>query len=477
MEFEPVIGLEVHAQLKTDTKIFCGCKTAFGAPPNTHTCPVCIGMPGVLPVLNKKAVEFAIRAALSIHCHLPRVSRFDRKNYFYPDLPKGYQISQYEFPLAVTGYLDIEVGGNPKRIGVTRIHMEEDAGKSSHDEIRPLSRVDLNRAGIPLIEIVSEPDIRSPEEAGAYLRKLHAILRYIDVCDGNMEEGSFRCDANVSVRPKGEEAFGTRTELKNLNSFKNVEKAIQIEIDRQIGIIEDGGRIIQETRLYNADKNRTTSMRGKEDAHDYRYFPEPDLLPLVIEAEWIDSVRKTLPELPDQKKQRFMEAYQVPQTDAEVLTSSRELADFFEACLKNGSDAKITRNWVLGPFLAFLNVQGKSIGDSPVAPENLAALVTLIKNEVISDKMAKTVFDEMAATGKRPEAIVEEKGLVQVTDTSELEQAVRKVIAANPKEAADFKGGKTKLMSFFVGQVMRETKGKANPKIVNQLLSDQLNQE
>lgn len=477
MEFEPVIGLEVHAQLKTDTKIFCGCKTAFGAPPNTHTCPVCIGMPGVLPVLNKKAVEFAIRAALSVHCHLPRVSRFDRKNYFYPDLPKGYQISQYEFPLAVTGYLDIEVGGNPKRIGVTRIHMEEDAGKSSHDEIRPLSRVDLNRAGIPLIEIVSEPDIRSPEEAGAYLRKLHAILRYIDVCDGNMEEGSFRCDANVSVRPKGEEAFGTRTELKNLNSFKNVEKAIQIEIDRQIGIIEDGGRIIQETRLYNADKNRTTSMRGKEDAHDYRYFPEPDLLPLVIEAEWIDSVRKTLPELPDQKKQRFMEAYQVPQTDAEVLTSSRELADFFEACLKNGSDAKITRNWVLGPFLAFLNAQGKSIGDSPVAPENLAALVTLIKNEVISDKMAKTVFDEMAATGKRPEAIVEEKGLVQVTDTSELEQAVRKVIAANPKEAADFKGGKTKLMSFFVGQVMRETKGKANPKIVNQLLSDQLNQE
>lgn len=477
MEFEPVIGLEVHAQLKTDTKIFCGCKTAFGAPPNTHTCPVCIGMPGVLPVLNKKAVEFAIRAALSIHCHLPRVSRFDRKNYFYPDLPKGYQISQYEFPLAVTGYLDIKVGGNPKRIGVTRIHMEEDAGKSSHDEIRPLSRVDLNRAGIPLIEIVSEPDIRSPEEAGAYLRKLHAILRYIDVCDGNMEEGSFRCDANVSVRPKGEEAFGTRTELKNLNSFKNVEKAIQIEIDRQIGIVEDGGRIIQETRLYNADKNRTTSMRGKEDAHDYRYFPEPDLLPLVIEAEWIDSVRKTLPELPDQKKQRFMEAYQVPQTDAEVLTSSRELADFFEACLKNGSDAKITRNWVLGPFLAFLNAQGKSIGDSPVAPENLAALVTLIKNEVISDKMAKTVFDEMAATGKRPEAIVEEKGLVQVTDTSELEQAVRKVIAANPKEAADFKGGKTKLMSFFVGQVMRETKGKANPKIVNQLLSDQLNQE
>jgi aspartyl-tRNA(Asn)/glutamyl-tRNA(Gln) amidotransferase subunit B len=434
-------------------------------------------MPGVLPVLNKKAVEFAIRAALSIHCHLPRVSRFDRKNYFYPDLPKGYQISQYEFPLAVTGYLDIEVGGNPKRIGVTRIHMEEDAGKSSHDEIRPLSRVDLNRAGIPLIEIVSEPDIRSPEEAGAYLRKLHAILRYIDVCDGNMEEGSFRCDANVSVRPKGEEAFGTRTELKNLNSFKNVEKAIQIEIDRQIGIVEDGGRIIQETRLYNADKNRTTSMRGKEDAHDYRYFPEPDLLPLVIEAEWIDSVRKTLPELPDQKKQRFMEAYQVPQTDAEVLTSSRELADFFEACLKNDSDAKITRNWVLGPFLAFLNAQGKSIGDSPVAPENLAALVTLIKNEVISDKMAKTVFDEMAATGKRPEAIVEEKGLVQVTDTSELEQAVRKVIAANPKEAADFKGGKTKLMSFFVGQVMRETKGKANPKIVNQLLSDQLNQE
>ncbi|MBU0993519.1 MAG: Asp-tRNA(Asn)/Glu-tRNA(Gln) amidotransferase subunit GatB [Proteobacteria bacterium] len=476
MKFEPVIGLEVHAQLKTTTKIFCGCKTAFGAPPNANTCPVCLGMPGVLPVLNKKAVEFAIRAALSTHCTVARISRFDRKNYFYPDLPKGYQISQYELPVAEHGYLDIDVDGNIKRIGITRIHMEEDAGKSSHDDNRPLSMVDLNRAGVPLIEIVSEPDIRSPEEAGAYLRKLHAILRYIDVCDGNMEEGSFRCDANVSIRPKGSEPFGTRTELKNLNSFKNVEKAIQIEINRQIGIVEEGGKVIQETRLYNANKNRTTSMRGKEDAHDYRYFPEPDLLPLVIEADWITSVGKSLPELPDQKKQRFIDDYKLPVYDADVLTSSRELADYFERCLKTHKNPKLVSNWVMGSLLGLLNTEGKTVLQSPVTPENLGTLVKLIDKDVISDKIAKTVFDEMARSGKNPEKIVEEKSLVQVTDHSALENIVLNIIASNPKEVEDFRGGKTKLMSFFVGQVMRETKGKANPKIVNQILSEKLNQ-
>ena len=474
MEFEPVIGLEVHAQLKTATKIFCGCSTAFGAPPNAHTCPVCLGMPGVLPVLNKKAVDFAIRAALATHCTVATVSRFDRKNYFYPDLPKGYQISQYEFPIAEHGHLDIDVDDRRKRIGITRIHMEEDAGKSSHDANRPLSMVDLNRTGVPLIEIVSEPDIRSAEEAGAYLRKLHAILRYIDVCDGNMEEGSFRCDANVSVRPKGSDTFGTRAELKNLNSFKNVEKAIQIEIARQIGVIEDGGKVVQETRLYNADKNRTTSMRGKEDAHDYRYFPEPDLLPLVVEDAWISSVADSLPELPDEKQARFVNDYKLPAYDAQVLTASRELADYFEACLKVTPSPKLVGNWVMGPLLGLLNAEEKTVDQSPISADHLAQLVKLIETDVISDKIAKTVFDEMAKTGTPPEKIVAEKGLVQVTDESALESIVIKVIDANPKEVEAFRGGKTKLMSFFVGQVMRETKGKANPKIVNQILGAKL---
>ena len=469
-----MIGLEVHAQLKTATKIFCGCSTAFGAPPNAHTCPVCLGMPGVLPVLNKKAVDFAIRAALATHCTVATVSRFDRKNYFYPDLPKGYQISQYEFPIAEHGHLDIDVDGQAKRIGITRIHMEEDAGKSSHDANRPLSMVDLNRTGVPLIEIVSEPDIRSAEEAGAYLRKLHAILRYIDVCDGNMEEGSFRCDANVSVRPKGSETFGTRSELKNLNSFKNVEKAIQIEIARQIGVIEDGGKVVQETRLYNADKNRTTSMRGKEDAHDYRYFPEPDLLPLVVEEKWISSVKDSLPELPDEKQARFVNKYKLPPYDAQVLTASRELADYFEACLKVTPSPKLVGNWVMGPLLGLLNAEEKTVDQSPISPEHLAQLVKLIETDVISDKIAKNVFDEMARTGTPPEKIVAEKGLVQVTDESALENIVVKVLDANPNEVEAFKGGKTKLMSFFVGQVMRETKGKANPKIVNQILGSKL---
>lgn len=474
MEFESVIGLEVHAQLKTNTKIFCGCSTSFGAPPNEHTCPVCLGLPGVLPVLNKRAVEYAIRAALATNCNVSRVSRFDRKNYFYPDLPKGYQISQYELPIAEHGFLDIEVNGGTKRIGITRIHMEEDAGKSSHDPNRPISMVDLNRAGVPLVEIVSEPDIRSAEEAGAYLRQLHAIVRYIDVCDGNMEEGSFRCDANVSVMPKGSDTFGTRAELKNLNSFRNVEKAIQFEIIRQIGIIEDGGSVVQETRLWDANKNRSTSMRGKEDAHDYRYFPEPDLLPLIVEENWVTAVRKTLPELPAARKNRFVDAYGLSTDDAGVLTSTRELADYFEDCLKIFSKPKPVCNWVMGSLLGLLNAEGKSVSESPVSAENLGELVKLIDEDVISAKIAKTVFDEMAKTGEAPGKIVEKKGLVQVTDQSELEGIVMKIIENNPKEVEAFKNGKTKLMGFFVGQVMRETKGKANPKIVNRILNEKL---
>ncbi|MBW1694703.1 MAG: Asp-tRNA(Asn)/Glu-tRNA(Gln) amidotransferase subunit GatB, partial [Deltaproteobacteria bacterium] len=333
MKFEPVIGLEVHAQLKTKTKIFCSCSTSFGAPPNTHTCPVCLGMPGVLPVLNKKVVEYTLRMALATHCSIDKVSRFSRKNYFYPDLPKGYQISQYELPIARNGYIEIETNGKKQRIGITRIHMEEDAGKLGHDPDRPLSIIDFNRTGVPLIEIVSEPDIRSPEEAGAYLRHLRSILRYIDISDGNMEEGSFRCDANISIRPKGSETFGTRTELKNLNSFKHVEKALYFEINRQREILQDGGLVIQETRLWDPDKNRSTSMRSKEDAHDYRYFPDPDLLPLVIDDDWIDAIKHTLPELPYEKKDRFINDYRLSFDDAFFLTSSRELADYFEACV------------------------------------------------------------------------------------------------------------------------------------------------
>lgn len=474
MEFETVIGLEVHAQLKTKSKIFCSCSTEFGAPPNTHTCPVCLGMPGVLPVLNKKVVEYSIRCAIATNCSIARESRFDRKNYFYPDLPKGYQISQYELPIAEHGYLDIEVDGHQKRIGITRIHIEEDAGKSSHDPDRPFSMVDLNRTGVPLIEIVSEPDLRSPEEAGAYLRLLRSIVRYIDICDGNMEEGSFRCDANVSIRPKGSQTFGTRTELKNLNSFRHVEKALQYEINRQTSIVEGGGQVIQETRLWDAARNRTISMRGKEEAHDYRYFPEPDLLPLIVEEDWINEVKKAIPELPDQKKERFISEYELPAYDAEVLTSSRELADYFEACSTGLKNIKQASNWVMGPLLGLLNAEGKTIEESPVSSQHLNALLKLLEEDVISAKSAKTVFDEMAQTGKEPGEIVKEKGLVQVTDHSAIEQTISEVLAKCPKEIEEYKKGKTKLFGFFVGQVMRVTKGKANPQIVNEILKKML---
>jgi aspartyl-tRNA(Asn)/glutamyl-tRNA(Gln) amidotransferase subunit B len=476
MEYEPVIGLEVHTQLNTRTKIFCGCSTAFGAPPNTHTCPVCLGMPGVLPVLNKKVVEYTLKMAIATHCRINRESRFARKNYFYPDLPKGYQISQYELPIALNGFIDIEVNGNQKRIGITRIHMEEDAGKLIHDPDRPLSMVDFNRTGVPLIEIVSEPDIRSPEEAGAYLRHLRAIVRYLDISDGNMEEGSFRCDANVSIRPKGSEIFGTRTELKNLNSFKHVEKALSFEIARQIDVLEDGGRVIQETRLWDPDKNRSNAMRDKEEAHDYRYFPDPDLLPLIIDDDWIDAIQKHIPELPDEKKLRFIKKYHLPAYDADILTSSREIADYFESCLTNFPNPKQVSNWVMGSLTGLLNTQNKSITESPISPKNLAQLLQLINDKTISSKIAKTVFEEMALTGKPPKEIVAEKGLVQMTDESVIKGIVEKVLQKCSVEVTDYKNGKTKLFGFFVGQVMKETKGKANPKIVNDLLKKELHE-
>jgi aspartyl-tRNA(Asn)/glutamyl-tRNA(Gln) amidotransferase subunit B len=474
MNYEAVIGLEVHAQLLTKSKIFCGCSTEFGAPPNTHTCPVCLGMPGVLPVLNRTVVEYTLRMALATDCTVAKESRFARKNYFYPDLPKGYQISQYELPIAEHGQIFIGVDGTRKQIGITRIHMEEDAGKLVHNPHRPVSMVDFNRTGVPLMEIVSEPDMRTPEEAGAYLRQLHSILRYLEICDGNMEQGSFRCDANVSIRPAGTEAFGTRAEIKNMNSFKHVENALAYEILRQKECLEDGRDVVQETRLWNPDKGVTVSMRGKEEAHDYRYFPDPDLLPLVIDEAWVEEIRAALPELPDDKRERFMDDYSLPAYDAELLTGSRALADYFETCVKGFPEPKTVSNWVMGTLLAKLNAENKSIEDSPVPPGRLAELLKLIESGMISGKIAKTVFEEMASSGKAPEAIVQEKGLVQVTDTDAISEVVEEVIASHPQEVSDYRNGKTKLMGFFVGQVMKATRGKANPKTVNDLLRKML---
>jgi aspartyl-tRNA(Asn)/glutamyl-tRNA(Gln) amidotransferase subunit B len=474
MHFEPVIGLEVHAQLKTATKIFCGCSTEFGAPPNTHTCPVCLGMPGVLPVLNKTVVEYTLRMALATHCTIPERSRFARKNYFYPDLPKGYQISQYELPIAVNGHVDIDLDGTTKRIGVTRIHMEEDAGKLVHDDMRPVSRVDLNRTGTPLMEIVSEPDMRSAKEAGAYLRVLRTIIRWIGVGDGNMEEGSFRCDANVSIRPVGSQTLGTRTEIKNVNSFKNVEKAIQYEIARQTDILLDGGDVVQETRLWDPARGVTHAMRSKEEAHDYRYFPDPDLLPLVVDVAWVDAVRQSLPELPEARRKRFMSDYQLPAYDAGVLTSSRALSDYFEACLQTFNQPKPVSNWIMGSLLGLLNAEGITIDDAPISAENLAGLLKLIDDDVISGKIAKTVFDAMAATGKTPAAIVKEKKLAQVSDSGALEEEIAAVLSAHPDAVTRYRDGNGKLLGFFVGQVMKATKGKANPKLVNEILRKNL---
>jgi aspartyl-tRNA(Asn)/glutamyl-tRNA(Gln) amidotransferase subunit B len=474
MQFEPVIGLEVHAQLLTKSKIFCSCSTAFGGSPNTHTCPVCLGMPGVLPVLNRQVVEFALKMALATHCWIAPYSQFARKNYFYPDLPKGYQISQYELPLAENGWIEIEIGETPKRVRIHRIHMEEDAGKLIHDEHNPVSYVDFNRTGVPLIEIVSEPDMGSPVEAAEYLRKLRDILRYLEICDGNMEEGSFRCDANISLRPVGSETLGVKTELKNMNSFRNVQRALEFEMRRQQALLERGDKIFQETRLWDNDRCVTVSMRGKEEAHDYRYFPDPDLVPLAIDAEWIERLQQRLPELPDAKRQRFAEDYQLPPYDAQVLTSSRDLADYFETAVEKFPEPKVVSNWMMTELMRELKRDEKDISICPVPPDNLAELLELMKAGVISGKIAKTVFEQMYASGSSAKTIVEEKGLLQVTDASAIESVIEEVLQANPSEVEQYRAGKQKLLGYFVGEVMKKTRGKANPQLVNEILRAKL---
>jgi aspartyl-tRNA(Asn)/glutamyl-tRNA(Gln) amidotransferase subunit B len=474
MNYEPVIGLEVHAQMLTDTKIFCGCSTRFGSEPNTQTCPVCIGMPGVLPVLNRKALEFAIRTGLATNCTISPYSRFARKNYFYPDLPKGYQISQYELPICEHGHIEIIVDEQTRDIGITRIHMEEDAGKNIHEGAGQHSFVDLNRAGVPLMEIVSEPDIRTPKEAVAYMKKLRTILRYLGVCDGNMEEGSLRCDANVSVRPVGQQELGVKVEIKNINSFRFVEKALEYEIKRQKKVIEDKGTIIQETRLWDSGRGITESMRGKEEAHDYRYFPEPDLVPMTVDQTWVDEIRSSLPELPDLKRGRFVSDYGLPETDADLLASEKSLSGWFEDTVRLGGQPKAVANWIMGDLMKLLNAENKTIEECPLQPHQLVDMLKLMENGTISGKIAKTVFDEIYRTGKNAEAIIQEKGLVQISDSGEIEKTVDEVIAKHPKEAERFKTGEEKLMGFFVGQVMQLTKGKANPQMVNALLKKKL---
>ncbi|WP_285907036.1 Asp-tRNA(Asn)/Glu-tRNA(Gln) amidotransferase subunit GatB [Pseudodesulfovibrio pelocollis] len=473
--YETVIGLEVHAHLKTRTKIFCACSTTFGSEPNENVCAVCSGMPGVLPVLNAMVPEYAAKMGLATGCEVNLKSVFARKNYFYPDLPKGYQISQFELPICEHGSVAIEVDGQRKVIGLTRIHMEEDAGKNIHSAAENASFVDLNRAGVPLIEIVSEPDMRSAEEAVAYLKELRSILLYLGICDGNMEEGSFRCDANVSIRPVGQEALGTRAELKNLNSFKHVQKAIEYEVARQIDLIEDGEDVVQETRLYNADKGTTHSMRGKEEAHDYRYFPDPDLVPLVLDPAWVEQWRAELPELPAAKRTRFMADYGLADYDAVLLTAELAVADYFEAAAKaySGQARKIA-NWVVGDLLPSLGETGIAAGDCLLTPARLAGLLTLVDDGTISVKIGKDSFRDLCASGDDPAEYVRARGLAQVSDTGELEAMVDRVISENPAEVEAYRGGKTKLMSFFMGQVMRLSKGQANPGVVTKLIQQKL---
>ncbi|MFZ4790228.1 MAG: Asp-tRNA(Asn)/Glu-tRNA(Gln) amidotransferase subunit GatB [Candidatus Competibacteraceae bacterium] len=476
MEWETVIGLEIHAQLATKSKIFSAAATAYGAEPNTQACAIDLGMPGVLPVLNREAVRMAVMLGLAIGANIARRSVFARKNYFYPDLPKGYQISQYELPVVGKGELLIDLDdGSSKVIGITRAHLEEDAGKSLHEDFQGLSGIDLNRAGTPLLEIVSEPDLRSAKEAVAYMKKLHQMVVYLGICDGNMQEGSFRCDANVSVRPKGQSSFGTRAEIKNLNSFRFVERAIEFEIERQIDRLESGGKIVQETRLYDPDKGETRPMRSKEEANDYRYFPDPDLLPLVLDEAFIDAARACLPELPDIKKQRFVAHYGLSSYDAGVLTAARELGDYYEAVVAAmGGEPKLCANWVMGDFSAFLNKDSKDLADSPVSAVQLAGLLRRIQDRTISGKIAKDVFEALWTGEGDTDAIIEKRGLRQITDTSAIEKVIDEVMAANPDQLIQYRAGKDKLFAFFVGQVMKVSKGKANPQQVNDLLAEKL---
>lgn len=475
MQWETVIGLEIHAQLATKSKIFSGASTAYGAEPNTQACAVDLGFPGVLPVLNKEAVRMAVKFGMAIEAEIADYSVFARKNYFYPDLPKGYQISQMDHPIVGVGHMDIEVDGETKRVGVTRAHLEEDAGKSLHADFHGLTGIDLNRAGTPLLEIVSEPDMRSAKEAVAYMRKIHELVQYLDICDGNMQEGSFRCDANVSVRPIGQEEYGTRTELKNINSFKFVEKAINIEVERQIDIIQAGGRITQETRLYDADKNETRSMRSKEEANDYRYFPDPDLLPVFISEGLRAEVKAELPELPQRKRERFITDYKLDTETATTLSSSKELANYFEALVKeSGCDAKICSNWVTGDLLGALNKQGLDITQSPVAYQRLAGLLKRIGDKTISGKIAKQVFEAMWTSDDNADAIIEAQGLKQITDSGAIEAIIDKIIADNPGQVEQYLSGKDKVFGFFVGQAMQASKGKANPGEVNKILQAKL---
>jgi len=474
-QWEAVIGLEIHTQLATKSKIFSGAATAYGADPNSQACAVDLGLPGVLPVLNHDAVRKAVTFGLAIDAEIAPESVFARKNYFYPDLPKGYQISQFELPIVGKGYLDIEVDGVKKRIGITRAHLEEDAGKSLHEDFHGLTGIDLNRAGTPLLEIVSDPDMRSAKEAVAYMRKLHELVQYLEICDGNMQEGSFRCDANVSVRPKGQVEFGTRAEIKNINSFKFVEKAINYEIERHIEILEAGGRIVQETRLYDANKDETRSMRSKEEANDYRYFPDPDLLPVLVEEGLKDQIRATLPELPDAKKQRFIDQYGLDNENATTLTSSRQLADFYESLVElSGLEARICSNWVVGDVLGALNKAGLEIHQCPVSSSRLAGLLQRIADNTISGKIAKQVFEKMWNSVASADEIIEQEGLVQITDAGAIEAIIDAIIANNPGQVEQYRSGKDKVFGFFVGQVMKETQGKASPGEVNKMLIDKL---
>jgi len=476
-KYEAVIGLEVHAQLSTNSKIFCGCSTKFGSDPNSNVCPICLGHPGVLPVLNKKVVEYAVLMGLATNCQIRERSTFARKNYFYPDSPKGWQTSQFDEPICENGYLDVTTSdGEDHRLRINRIHMEEDAGKSIHDKGSE-TLVDLNRTGVPLIEIVSEPDMHSAEEAYLYLNKIKQIVQYLDICDGNMEEGSLRCDANISIRLKGDTELGTKAEVKNMNSFKNVEKAINVEIARQIEILEDGGRIVQQTLLWDADLEDVFPMRSKEESHDYRYFPEPDLMPVVVNEEWKNEIAKNLPELPEARMNRFVEEFKLPEYDAEILTSSRALADYYERAIKVTNDYKSASNWIMGDVLKIVKEEKIDIADFPISAENIGKLIELINNNTISGKIAKDVFPEMLKTNEDPSKIVKEKNLVQITDTSALEKIIDEIIANNQSQVQQYISGKETVIGFLVGQVMKVSQGKANPKAVNELLKQKLDEQ